>query len=69
LCGCVYVVICLQAKQMERERTQKWWKMIKHWNKYWPGDKVKERGNMGGGRGDKVCYTVYVCGGRRSFHR
>ena len=37
---CVLCMYVLQAKAVERERTAKWLKMMKHWERYFPGDKV-----------------------------
>ena len=31
---------CLQIKQLEMERTPKWLKMCRNWNKYYPSEKV-----------------------------
>ena len=40
LCSHVNIWLLIQAKLIEVERAQKWLKMIKAWDKYFPGEKV-----------------------------
>ena len=46
ICDVTYVLLLLlQAKQLEVERTQKWLKMRSSWDKYFPGEKVISTSN------------------------
>jgi len=36
-----WLLFTYQAQQVELQRTKKWVKMIRKWDKYYPGEKVK----------------------------